>query len=68
MAPAKSKRGRKSSTKDVPNAVDGKAVVKKKSHAKKSFSSFSIYIYKVLKQVHPDTGKSFSFYFKQINI
>jgi histone H2B len=31
----------------------------KKSHRKKSnYSSYSTYIYKVLKQVHPDTGVS----------
>jgi histone H2B len=33
--------------------------VGKKSHRKKSnYSSYSTYIYKVLKQVHPDTGVS----------
>ncbi|CAG2102679.1 unnamed protein product [Medioppia subpectinata] len=35
-----------------------RAVDKKGKHRKKRKESFSIYIYKVLKQVHPDTGIS----------
>jgi len=35
-----------------------RAVDRKGKHRKKRKESFSIYIYKVLKQVHPDTGIS----------
>ena len=48
MAPPKGKKVVKK-----PAAADGK----KKRRAKRK-ESFSIYIYKVLKQVHPDTGVS----------
>lgn len=68
MAATKSKRGRKPSTpaKEVPNAVAGNKAVVKKRHAKKrSNTSFSVYIYKVLKQVHPDTGNLFDFFIKK---
>ena len=36
-----------------PASADGK-----KKHRKKAKQSFGIYVYKVLKQVHPDTGIS----------
>ncbi|CAG2182769.1 unnamed protein product, partial [Oppiella nova] len=54
----------------MPPQPSGKAVKKagkaqkavragdKKKHRKRRKESFSIYIYKVLKQVHPDTGIS----------
>ncbi|WP_411025205.1 histone H2B family protein, partial [Salmonella sp. s54836] len=53
--PPKSKKAEKSSGKKAPAA----APTDKKKHRKKSRKeSYSIYIYKVLKQVHPDTGIS----------
>jgi len=36
----------------------GDATTGAKKHRKKNYSSYSSYIYKVLKQVHPDTGIS----------
>ena len=33
-------------------------VEKKKSHKKRKYATFSIYIYKVLRQVHPEVGIS----------
>ena len=50
MAP---KMGKKAAKKSGKKSVDGK---KKRSSKRKE--SYSIYIYKVLKQVHPDTGIS----------
>ena len=40
--------------------IDNKPVVAKKDkvHKKKRSETFSVYIYRVLKQVHPDTGIS----------
>ncbi|KAK3283198.1 hypothetical protein CYMTET_9096 [Cymbomonas tetramitiformis] len=52
MAPPK-KAEKTPAKKTVAKSTDGK---KKKS--KKSVESYKIYIYKVLKQVHPDTGIS----------
>merc|ERR1712061_558946 len=58
------------STWDMPPKVSGKAAKKagkaaakkapgdKKKRGKKRKESYAIYIYKVLKQVHPDTGVS----------
>ena len=46
-APKKKAAPRKSSSQD-----------EKSKHRKSNFSSLSTYIYKVLKQVHPDTGIS----------
>merc|ERR1712073_102603 len=40
----------------MPPKVSGKAAKKKKKGKRKE--SYAIYIYKVLKQVHPDTGIS----------
>lgn len=40
------------------NGVNAKARVLKKRHKKKGKGSYSIYIYKVLKQVHRDAGIS----------
>ena len=48
----------------APKQADKKPAAKtvksadKKKKAKKSVESYKIYIYKVLKQVHPDTGIS----------
>ena len=46
----------------TPSKGSKKAVVKgsgeKKQHRKKRKETYAIYIYKVLKQVHPDTGIS----------
>jgi len=54
MAPkAPSKKGEKKAGKAKAAAAGGD----KKRHAKRK-ESYSIYIYKVLKQVHPDTGIS----------
>ncbi len=49
--------------KSVPKSDKGKKSVpavasEKKKRSKKRTESYSIYIYKVLKQVHPDTGVS----------
>ncbi|EDV23424.1 Histone H2B [Trichoplax sp. H2] len=53
--PAKaSKKGEKKAGKAKATA----AASEKKKRAKKRKESYSIYIYKVLKQVHPDTGIS----------
>merc|ERR1711977_448091 len=50
------------STDNMPPKVSGKAAKKapgdKKKRGKKRKESYAIYIYKVLKQVHPDTGVS----------
>ena len=50
-------------SKMAPKKADKKPAAKtvktdKKKKAKKSVESYKIYIYKVLKQVHPDTGIS----------
>lgn len=39
-------------------AKDGASADKKKKRSKKSIETYKIYIFKVLKQVHPDTGIS----------
>eukprot|EP01116_Phalansterium_solitarium_P015339 TRINITY_DN337_c0_g1_i2.p1 TRINITY_DN337_c0_g1~~TRINITY_DN337_c0_g1_i2.p1 ORF type:complete len:168 (-),score=66.99 TRINITY_DN337_c0_g1_i2:80-538(-) len=41
-----------------PAAAAGGEGGKKKAHRRRNASSYSSYIYKVLKQVHPDTGIS----------
>ena len=51
MPPKASKKGEK-------KAGKAKAAVGDKKRSKKRKESYSIYIYKVLKQVHPDTGIS----------
>lgn len=53
-------KGKKISKKGEKKAVMGKKAVKtgEKKRTKKRRESYSIYIYKVLKQVHPDTGIS----------
>ena len=51
MPPAASKKGEKKAGKAKAAAAGGKRRKKRKE-------SYSIYIYKVLKQVHPDTGIS----------
>merc|ERR1719515_165166 len=40
------------------SASRGKAVVKRSAPKKKRTETFSVYIYRVLKQVHPETGIS----------
>ena len=40
------------------SASRGKAVVKRAAPKKKRTETFSVYIYRVLKQVHPETGIS----------
>ncbi len=61
MAPKASKSMPKG-TKSVPKSSGKKSVpsvaTDKKKRSKKRSESYSIYIYKVLKQVHPDTGVS----------
>ena len=54
MPPAAGKKAEKRAGKKAgrPAGVDGKKMRKKRKE------SYSIYIYKVLKQVHPDTGIS----------
>ena len=49
------KKGEKRAGKTKSAAVDGSAKKKRKGKRKESYA---IYIYKVLKQVHPDTGIS----------
>jgi len=51
MPPKASKKGEKKAGKAKAVATDGKRKKKRKE-------SYSIYIFKVLKQVHPDTGVS----------
>eukprot|EP01115_Flamella_aegyptia_P002641 TRINITY_DN136761_c0_g1_i1.p1 TRINITY_DN136761_c0_g1~~TRINITY_DN136761_c0_g1_i1.p1 ORF type:complete len:129 (+),score=43.88 TRINITY_DN136761_c0_g1_i1:95-481(+) len=45
-------------SKAAPKEVSASAEGKKKRRKKANTSSYSTYIYKVLKQVHPDTGIS----------
>ncbi|KAF1752310.1 hypothetical protein GCK72_018874 [Caenorhabditis remanei] len=52
MPPKPSAKGAKKAAKTVTKPKDGK----KRKHARKE--SYSVYIYRVLKQVHPDTGVS----------
>ncbi|CAL2044668.1 unnamed protein product [Caenorhabditis brenneri] len=52
MPPKPSAKGAKKAAKTVTKPKDGK----KRRHARKE--SYSVYIYRVLKQVHPDTGVS----------
>ncbi|KAK6983875.1 histone H2B [Favolaschia claudopus] len=52
--PAKSKGRKKTVTKTATPTVDGQ----KKKRKRKRKETYSSYIYKVLKQVHPDTGLS----------
>ena len=68
MAPKKDEKvahaEEKPKEKSVAKGGKGKAVAasdkknEKKKRSKKRLETFSIYIYKVLKQVHPDTGVS----------
>lgn len=55
--PKASKTISKSGKKSVP-MTGGAGGGEKKKRSKKRSESYSIYIYKVLKQVHPDTGVS----------
>ncbi|PIC34042.1 hypothetical protein B9Z55_013813 [Caenorhabditis nigoni] len=52
MPPKPSTKGAKKAAKTVTKPKDGK---KRRAHRKESYS---VYIYRVLKQVHPDTGVS----------
>ncbi|KAF5729449.1 putative histone h2b [Tripterygium wilfordii] len=52
-AAEKNPRAEKKLPKEAPSSVD-----KKKKKAKKSVETYKIYIFKVLKQVHPDIGIS----------
>lgn len=60
------KKGAKKSAKKTKTAgkpqstvgVDGLAAAKKKRHHKKNYATYSSFIYKVLKQVHPEVGIS----------
>jgi histone H2B len=54
MPPKVSKKGEKKAGKAKAAAASGAA----KKHHKKRKESYSVYIFKVLKQVHPDTGIS----------
>eukprot|EP00891_Asterochloris_glomerata_P000706 jgi/Astpho2/706/fgenesh1_pg.00014_%23_3_t len=55
MAP---KSGEKKPAKKVVKKTGASAGDKKKKVSRKAVESYKIYIYKVLKQVHPDTGIS----------
>jgi len=60
-APKKGRGGKgpkKSPKKAVTKAPKGEGAKEKKGSRKKNYSSYSTFIYKVLKQVHPDTGIS----------
>jgi len=53
------KKPRASPAKKTPKKAAGEAADKGKGHKKKAhYNSYATYIYKVLKQVHPDTGIS----------
>jgi histone H2B len=56
MPPKVSKKGEKKAGKAKAAAASSSGAAKK--HHKKRKESYSIYIFKVLKQVHPDTGVS----------
>ena len=56
MPPKVSKKGEKKAGKAKAAAASNSGAAKK--HHKKRKESYSIYIFKVLKQVHPDTGVS----------
>ena len=56
MPPKVSKKGEKKAGKAKAAAASNSGAAKK--HHKKRKESYSIYIFKVLKQVHPDTGIS----------
>jgi hypothetical protein len=55
MAPKAEKAPAK---KVVAKKPAGDSIIKKKKRSSKSIETYKIYIYKVLKQVHPDTGIS----------
>ncbi|DBA77898.1 hypothetical protein WJX79_005692 [Trebouxia sp. C0005] len=55
MAP---KSGEKKPAQPAKKAVAKKSTGGRKKGSKKAIESYKIYIYKVLKQVHPDTGIS----------
>ena len=50
--------GKKPLAEKKPSASSAKEGDKKKKKVKKSIETYKIYIFKVLKQVHPDTGIS----------
>ena len=50
--------GKKPAAEKKPSASSAKEGDKKKKRVKKSIETYKIYIFKVLKQVHPDTGIS----------
>ena len=50
--------GKKPSAEKKPGSVKESGSEKKKKKAKKNIETYKIYIFKVLKQVHPDTGIS----------
>ena len=50
--------GKKPAAEKKPGSVKESGSEKKKKKAKKNIETYKIYIFKVLKQVHPDTGIS----------
>ena len=61
--PVKEVKGSKAVAKKVPKVVEneqrGKKIVEKRVRPKKKdYNSYGIFLYKVLKQIHPDTGIS----------
>ena len=50
--------GKKPSAEKKPGSVKESGSEKKKKKARKNIETYKIYIFKVLKQVHPDTGIS----------
>ena len=61
MAKKVTESSKQSVGKKTPNAAEGAKTVRtgpKRSHAAKRAETYSVYIYRVLKQVHPETGIS----------
>jgi histone H2B len=58
MAPKTEKAAAEKAPAPAKKVVAKKATDGKKKKSKKSVESYKVYLYKVLKQVHPDTGVS----------
>ena len=58
MAPKKTVGGSGRNTPAAKQAKKGKKASTQQAHKKRRTETFSVYIYRVLKQVHPETGIS----------
>ena len=58
MAPKKTVGGSGRNTPAAKQAKKGKKASAQQAHKKRRTETFSVYIYRVLKQVHPETGIS----------